>query len=118
MSTTAALVALACGAIGTYFARSGLILLLADRALPASFERALQNVGPAQCSPRSPINLAVGSDGLGGVEFAEVAALVVAGAVAVWRKNLHLDVRCRDGDALDPRRGDLTSLPEPVKRHG
>ena len=26
--------------------------------------------------------------GLGGVEFAEVAALVVAGVVAVWRKNL------------------------------
>ena len=38
MSTTAALVALACGALGTYFARSGLILLLADRALPAPVE--------------------------------------------------------------------------------
>jgi len=87
MSTTAALVALACGAIGTYFARSGLILLLADRALPASFERSLQNVGPAVLAALT-INLAVGSDGVSGVEFAEVAALVVAGVVAVWRKNL------------------------------
>ncbi len=87
MSTTAALVALAFGALGTYFARSGLILLLADRALPAPVERALQNVGPAVLAALT-INLAVGSEGLGGVEFAEVAALVVAGAVAVWRRNL------------------------------
>lgn len=87
MSTTAALVALACAAIGTYFARSGLILLLADRALPASYERALQNVGPAVLAALT-INLAVGSDGLGGVEFAEIASLVVASVVAVWRKDL------------------------------
>lgn len=87
MSTIAAMVALACAAAGTYFARSGLILALADRALPASVERALQNVGPAVLAALT-INLAVGSDGLGGVQFAEVAALVVAGVVAVWRKNL------------------------------
>jgi len=87
VSTTAALVALACGALGTYFARSSLILLLADRSLPASVERALQNVGPAVLAALT-INLAVGSEGLGGVEFAELAALVVAGVVAVWRKNL------------------------------
>ncbi len=67
--------------------RSGLILLLADRALPASIERALQNVGPAVLAALT-VNLAVGSDGLGGVEFAEVAALAVAGCIAVWRKNL------------------------------
>jgi branched-subunit amino acid transport protein len=87
VTTTAALVALACGAIGTYFARSGLILLLADRALPAPVERALQNVGPAVLAALT-VNLAVGSAGVGGVEVAEVAALVVAGVVAVWRKNL------------------------------
>jgi len=80
VSTTAALVALACGALGTYFARSSLILLLADRSLPASVERALQNVGPAVLAALT-INLAVGSEGLGGVEFAELAALVVAGVV-------------------------------------
>lgn len=87
MSTAAALIALACAAIGTYFARSGLILLLADRALPAPVERALQNVGPAVLAALT-VNLAVGDDGLGGVELAEVAALVVAGFVAVWRRNL------------------------------
>lgn len=87
MSTTAALVALMCGALGTYCARSGLILLLADRALPASVERALQNVGPAVLAALT-VNLAVGSNGLAGVEFAEVAALVVAGAIAIWRRNL------------------------------
>ena len=87
MSTTAALIALACGALGTYFARSGLILLLADRELPAPVERALGNVGPAVLAALT-INLAVGAEGIGGVEFAEAAALVVAGGVAVWRKNL------------------------------
>ena len=87
MSLAAALVALACAALGTYLARSGLVLLLADRTLPASVERALQNVGPAVLAALT-INLALGTDGLGGVEFAEVAALVVAAAVAVWRKNL------------------------------
>ncbi|WP_040492940.1 AzlD domain-containing protein [Ilumatobacter nonamiensis] len=87
MSTSAALAALFCGAIGTYFARSSLILLLAGRSLPASVERALQNVGPAVLAALT-INLAVGSSGLGGVEFAEVAALVVAGGVAAWWKNL------------------------------
>ncbi|MGA9278326.1 AzlD domain-containing protein [Ilumatobacter sp.] len=87
MSSTAALIALACGALGTYFARSGLILILADRTLPSSVERALQNVGPAVLAALT-VNLAVGSDGLGGVEFAEFAALVVAGGVAYWRKNL------------------------------
>ena len=87
MSTTAALVALACGALGTYAARSGLILLLADRTLPAAFERALQNVGPAVLAALT-VNLAVGSDGLGGVSFAEVGTLVVACVVAAWRRNL------------------------------
>jgi len=87
MSTAAALFALACGAIGTYLARSGLILLLADRALPASVERALGNVGPAVLAALT-VNLAVGDGGIGGVEFAEAAALVVAGAFTVWRKNL------------------------------
>ena len=87
MSSTAALIVLACAALGTYLARSGLILLLADRALPATVERSLQNVGPAVLAALT-VNLAVGGDGLGGVTLAEVAALVVAGTVAVWRKNL------------------------------
>ena len=89
MSTGAALLALAAAALGTYFARSSLILLLADRALPVGIERALTNVGPAVLAALT-VNLAVGNDGLGSVEFAEAAAIVAAAAVAVWRKNLIL----------------------------
>ncbi len=87
MSTGAALLALTVAALGTYFARSGLILLLSDRSLPPSFERALGNVGPAVLAALT-INLAVGSDGLGTVEVAEAAAVAVAAVVTIWRKNL------------------------------
>lgn len=87
MSTSDALLVLAVAALGTYFARSSLILLLADRTLPVGIERALTNVGPAVLAALT-INLAVGSDGIGSVEFAEVAAIVVAAAVTVWRRNL------------------------------
>ena len=87
MSTTAALVALACGAIGKQQDQTAPGKVGADRALPASVERALQNVGPAVLAALT-INLAVGSRGLGEVEFIEVAALIVAGLVTVWRRNL------------------------------
>ena len=87
MSTGAALLVLAAASLGTYFARSSLVLLLADRTLPVGVERALTNVGPAVLAALT-VNLAVGDDGLGGVEFAEAAAIVVAAAVAVWRRNL------------------------------
>lgn len=87
MSTGAALLALAAAALGTYFARSSLILLLADRTLPVGIERALANVGPAVLAALT-VNLAVGSDGLGGLEFAEAAAIVVATVVTVWRRSL------------------------------
>ncbi len=87
MSTGAALLALAAAALGTYFARSSLILLLADRTLPVGIERALTNVGPAVLAALT-VNLAIGSDGLGGLEFAEAAAIVVATSVAVWRRSL------------------------------
>lgn len=87
MSTSDALLVLAVAALGTYFARSSLILLLADRTLPVGIERALTNVGPAVLAALT-INLAVGSDGIGSVELAEVAAIVVAAAVTVWRRNL------------------------------
>jgi len=83
---TALFVVLA-AAIGTYAARSSMILLLADRTLPPTVERALQNIGPAVLAALT-INLAVGSDGIGSVEFAEVAALAVAAGVAFWRSNL------------------------------
>jgi branched-subunit amino acid transport protein len=89
MSTGAALLTLVVAALGTYFARSSLILLLADRTLPVGIERALSNVGPAVLAALT-INLAVGSDGLGSVEFAEGAAIVVAASITIWRRNLIL----------------------------
>ncbi len=87
MTTSAALLVLVAAALGTYVARASLILLLADRTLPAAVERALANVGPAVLAALT-VNLAVGGDGLGSVQFAEVAAIVVAAVVAVWRRNL------------------------------
>ncbi len=87
MTTAAALLVLAAAALGTYFARSSLILLLADRTLPTGIERALANVGPAVLAALT-INLAVGGGGLGSVEFAEAGAVVVAIVVAAWRRNL------------------------------
>lgn len=89
MSTGAAFLVLAAAALGTYFARSSLILLLADRTLPVTIERALANVGPAVLAALT-INLAVGSDGVGSVELAEAAAIVDAAAITVWRRNLIL----------------------------
>lgn len=87
MSTSSALFVVIVAGLITYVCRSSLILTLADRTLPASVERALQNVGPAVLAALT-INLAVGSDGIGSVEFAEVAAIVVASVVALWRSNL------------------------------
>lgn len=87
MTTGAALLVLTVATLGTYFARSSLILLLADRTLPVSVERALTNVGPAVLAALT-VNLAVGSDGVGAVEFAEFAAIVVAVVVTVWRRSL------------------------------
>ena len=87
MNTGVALAVLAAASIGTYFARSGLILLLADRTLPVVIERALANVGPAVLAALT-INLAVGEGGVGSIALAEAAAIGVACAVAVWRKDL------------------------------
>ena len=88
MSTSAALLALAATAIGTYLFRGGVILLLADRPLRPAFERALQHVGPAVLAALT-INLAVATGGgQVDVDALELVALVAAGVVAVWRKNL------------------------------
>lgn len=87
MTTGPALLVLAAATLGTYFARSSLILLLADRTLPPAVERALANVGPAVLAALT-INLGVGGGGLGSVEVAEVGAIVAAVLVAVWRRNL------------------------------
>lgn len=89
MSAGAAVVLLMAGGLGTYLARSSLILLLADRSLPGVAERSLQFVGPAVLAALT-VNLAVGSDGLGSVEFAEAAAVVAAAGAAAVRRNLIL----------------------------
>ena len=87
-NTTALLLLLACGAV-TYGARSSLILLLADRTLPLAVQQALKNVGPAVLAALT-VSLAVGPAGVGAVELAEAAALVAAGAMTVWKRNLML----------------------------
>ena len=89
MSVATALTLLVVCALGTYAARSSLILALADRSLTPPVERALKHVGPAVLAALT-INLAVGSEGIGSVQLAEASAIVVAGVVAVWRKNLLL----------------------------
>lgn len=87
MTNTAALIALVIATLGTYVSRSGLILVLAGRTLPAPVERALQNVGPAVLAALT-VNLAVGVEGEVSLRFVELTALVVAVGVAWWRKNL------------------------------
>ncbi len=87
MTTSGALLVLFVAAAGTYIARGGLIVLLADRSLPSSIERSLQFVGPAVLAALT-INLAVGTDGVKSMEFAEVAGLCIAAAVAMWKRNL------------------------------
>lgn len=74
-------------AIGTYVLRALPLLVLADRQLPPVVQRALRNVGPAVLAALVVVSVAAGPDGVD-VEVAEVAALVAAGAVAWWRRNL------------------------------
>lgn len=83
-----ALIVLAVAAVGTYSFRGSVIILLGDRPIPPVVERALQNVGPAVLAALT-VSLAVSSTG-GQVDLdiVELSALALAGAVAVWRKNL------------------------------
>ena len=87
MSTAAAMSAVLAVGLITYASRAGLILFLADRPVPTEVTRALRYVGPAVLSAMT-VSLAAGGDGVDGVEFAEVAAIVVGVAVAWWRRNL------------------------------
>ena len=89
MSHSAAAIVLVACALGTYAFRGGVMLLLADRSIPPTIERALQNVGPAVLAALT-VNLAVSGGGGSGVEVVpvEMLALIVAGVVAVLRKNL------------------------------
>lgn len=77
------------GAVGfmTYAMRAVVIVAMAKRPIPPAVEVALRSVGPAVLAALA-INLAAGGEGGPSLEVAEGAALVVAGAVAWWRKNL------------------------------
>lgn len=88
MTVAVAAVVVAVIAVGTYLVRAGPALALADRELPTVVRRALRNVGPAVLA--ALVVVSVAADGSGGVdvEAAEVAALVAAGGVAWWRRNL------------------------------
>lgn len=87
MSTFAAIAAVLAVGMITYASRAGLIVFLADRPLPANISRALRYVGPAVLSALT-VNLIAGGEGIDGVEFVEVAALVVAIIVAATVRNL------------------------------
>ncbi len=87
MSTIAAIAAVVTVGVLTYGSRAGLILFLADRPLPPSLQRALRYVGPAVLSALT-VTLVAGSEGIRGVEAAEVVAIVVAGIVAATTRNL------------------------------
>jgi branched-subunit amino acid transport protein len=71
----------------TYTMRAVAIVALADRTIPASFERALRHVGPAVLMALA-VSLAAGGDGGPSLDVAEVAALVAGGVVALLRRNV------------------------------
>ena len=91
MSAFAAAGAVGAVAVLTYFARAGLILLLADRPVRPGIERALRNVGPAVLASLT-VTLLAGGEGAAGIEAVEVAAVVVGCAVAAWRRDLILSL--------------------------
>lgn len=71
----------------TYAMRASVIVALAGRPIPTGAERALRNVGPAVLAALA-VNLAAGGEGGPQLAVPEVAALVVAGVVAGWRKSV------------------------------
>ena len=87
MSTWSAVMIVSIVAVMTYVMRAGVIVALADRPIPLPFERALRYVGPSVLAALT-INLAAGGEGGPSLEIAEAAALIVAGGVAIWRRNL------------------------------
>jgi branched-subunit amino acid transport protein len=87
MSTFAAVTAVLSVGLITYGSRAGLIVFLADRPLPVNISRALRYVGPAVLSALT-VNLVAGGQGIGGVEWIEVAAIGVAIVVAAIARNL------------------------------
>ena len=87
MSVWSAIVIVVIVGAMTYSMRAVVIVAMANRTIAPAFERALRSVGPAVLAALA-INLAAGGDGGPDLAAAEAIALVVAGLVAWWRKNL------------------------------
>ena len=87
MSTFASIAAVLTVGLITYASRAGLIVFLADRAVPPDVTRALRYVGPAVLSALT-VNLIAGGAGVSGIEVAEVAAITACALVAWWRRDL------------------------------
>ncbi len=79
-------VVFAVAGLGTYLSRSFFILIVGDRVLSLRAERALRNIGPAVLAALTASLLTTD----GPVEFftsiPEVAAVVAALAVGLWRR--------------------------------
>ncbi len=89
MSAWSAILIVLMVGVMTYSMRAVVIVAMANRTIAPSVERALRSVGPAVLAALA-INLAAGGEGGPNLEVAEAIALVVAGGVAWWRKNLIL----------------------------
>jgi branched-subunit amino acid transport protein len=74
-------------AVGTYLARALPILMLAGRVLPLPVQLALRNVGPAVLAALIVVSISTSSVSPG-IQVVEVVALIAAGVVAKWRRNL------------------------------
>lgn len=87
MSTWAAVLIVAAVGVMTYSMRAVAIVALANRTIPTWAERGLRYVGPAVLAALA-VNLAAGGEGGPSMDLAEALALLVAGGVAWWKKNL------------------------------
>jgi branched-subunit amino acid transport protein len=87
MSVLETVIVLGVIAIGTYLTRALPILMLAGRVLPLPVQLGLRNVGPAAMAALIVVSISTGS-AAPGIQLVEVVALVVAGIVARWRRNL------------------------------
>ncbi|NNF54178.1 MAG: AzlD domain-containing protein [Acidimicrobiales bacterium] len=88
MRLSSAILLLAGVSIATYFARAGMILILADRPMPEPVMRALRNVGPAVLAALVVTLVANPEEANSGVELAEVAGMVAAITTAIKTRNL------------------------------
>ena len=91
MSTSAAVIAVLTVAISTYLMRASLFVLLSGVTIPAAVDRALRYVGPATLAALA-MNLAFGGERGVHVDWVELVALLVAGAITLWRRQLVLSM--------------------------